>query len=412
MKLDALLDIALLEEMMEARYVRRQVHPTLPFEILNYTAAAQYDRVWNDVTRQCRGLIIDPSPVRRWSGVDVVSRPWPKFFNYGEHEEPVKWDAATQRKVYPESDSHHALDLLAPVEVTDKMDGSLGILYPGTEGWAIATRGSFTSEQAIKATQTLERMGLDTDWPQKGLTYLFEIVYPGNRIVVNYGARDELVLLGAVDVETGETYSPRYLDSWPGARVETFEHKTLADALDHEPRPNAEGLVVRYLDGSNVMVKIKQDDYVALHRILTGTNARNVWEYAAVKACSGLIEQPKHWATYLGIGPQRAAELLELGDAWLEDVPDEFHAWVRQVIGEAQDKVIAETGEAVLLVEQARTIENRQERYELVKNHRAAKEILRIVDGRQEEMGRMLMRAWRNATPPPTSPFERSEDIA
>ena len=42
----------------------------------------------------------------------------------------------------------------APVEVTDKMDGSLGILYRRPDGvCAIATRGSFASDQALEANK-------------------------------------------------------------------------------------------------------------------------------------------------------------------------------------------------------------------------------------------------------------------
>lgn len=259
--------------MIDEGYVSARAHPTESLTILNYTAACQYEHVWNDVTRQCRGLIVHDG----WD--DVVARPWPKFYNYGEHEAD-------------------ALDLDAKVEVTDKLDGSLGILYPVREGqWAVATRGSFDSEQARWASEVW-RDSYSHIEPERGWTFLFEIVYPGNRIVVDYGDLDDLVLLGSVSVETGETRGPLEA-AWPGRRAETFETDTLRDALELPPRENAEGLVVRYVD-SGLMLKLKQDDYVELHRIVTCLNERTVWERMGAgetkeQICEGLPDEFQEW---------------------------------------------------------------------------------------------------------------------
>lgn len=263
---------------IEAGFVKVQHHPDLPYEIRNYTERCQWERAWTDVTRQCRGLITDAAGT-------VLARPWSKFFNYGEHPEG-------------------SIDLAAPADVTDKMDGSLGIMYPVPDGWAIATRGSFASDQALHATQLLRERYPDFT-PPDGMTCLFEIIYPGNRIVVDYGGTDDLVLLGAVDIATGEAVGPDWVSGWDGPAAETFTARSLAEALALPPRRNAEGLVVRLHDG--MMIKIKQDDYVALHRLITGMNARVVWE----KIGEGL--------TLTGI---------------CEGLPEEFWPWVREVGGE------------------------------------------------------------------------------
>src|SRR4051812_9325678 len=109
-------------------YIRVQHHPTLPLHIANYTEKAQYEHVWNDVTLNCRGLIYDDNN-------RIVARPYPKFFNYGD------------------TDNTGPLDLDASIIAVDKLDGSLGILYPTPDGPAVATRGSFTSDQAVHATE-------------------------------------------------------------------------------------------------------------------------------------------------------------------------------------------------------------------------------------------------------------------
>ena len=251
--------------------------------IYNYSDAALYTPgAWdNPAVRQGRGLIIDHA-------LKVVARPWAKFFNYGQPE------AGT-------------LDLDAPVEVTDKLDGSLGILHlDANQEPRVATRGSFLSDQAIHATEVLRRDKPTTGWPD-GFTPLVEIIYPENRIVCDYGDTDELRLLGGVWIESGTYVGPRHaaaLTGWTGATTRVFEYATLREALAAPPRPGAEGLCVRHLLCSHI-VKLKQDDYVALHRIVTGLSERTVWQ---------------HLMTDRPIG------------ALIEPLPDELHPWVLDVV--------------------------------------------------------------------------------
>lgn len=252
--------------------------------IYNYSDAAMYTHgAWdNPAVRQCRGLIVD-------QGGRVVARPWAKFFNHGQAEAG-------------------RLDMTAPVEVTDKMDGSLGIIHADARGKArVATRGSFASDQAIHATEVLRRHYGDLGWPP-GVTVLVEIIYPANRIVCDYGDLDDLVLLGGVGIDSGIYYGPddvAALVGWGGPVAETFPYATLADALAAPPRPGAEGLCVRYLDEPRI-VKIKQDDYVALHRIVTGLSERTVWQHM-------LDGKPI--------------------DDLLDPLPDELHEWTLEVWG-------------------------------------------------------------------------------
>jgi RNA ligase len=302
MKLTDLLSASELIKMMDEKYVKAQHHPTLPYTIYNYTDKCMWDRAWNDVTQQCRGLIVDGDGL-------VIARPWRKFFNYGEYNDEQNPGRDPASKPY-----HATLDLTAPVQTTDKFDGSLGILYPTPQGWSVATRGSFTSEQAVRASFLWHKRRYNEMPVPEGWTMLFEIVYPENRIVLDYAGLDDLVLLGAVEIETGRTIGPDdfRLIPWQGPQTEVFSDRTLNDALRRHPRPNAEGVVVRYLDGplADTMVKIKQDDYVALHRIITGMNARSVWERlmagdTTADICQGIPEEFWGWVNTVGY------ELLE-----------------------------------------------------------------------------------------------------
>jgi RNA ligase len=275
--LDDLFDHAALAAAIAAGYVRVQTHPAAALDIYNYTEKAQFDGAWDGVTLTCRGLIAD-----RATGM-VVARPLPKFFNYGQPGAP-------------------ACQMDAPVAVTDKADGSLGVLYHDGDGWAVATRGSFASDQAAHATEIL-RQRYPEFVPPPGQTVLVEIIYPANRIVLDYGSMDDLVLLGVVDNATGRTSGPAAVPDWPGPVIESLPFGTLAEALAAPPRDNREGLVVHFLQ-SDHRIKIKYAEYVRLHRLVTGLNARVVWECLA------------------GGG--------DLGEI-IEPLPDEFHPWVRQV---------------------------------------------------------------------------------
>lgn len=282
MKLSDLLAPVHLDDMLTQGYVRKQAHPSLPLAILNYTEAATYERVWNDVTMQCRGLIYNTE-----TG-EIAARPFRKFMNYGE----------------PGPLGDIELDPNEPVVVTDKLDGSLGVLYDDGDGGAIATRGSFTSEQAIHATRVWKTRYTDA-FPHQNWTFLFEIIYPSNRIVCDYGDVDDLYLLALVGKETGEVLRPTSAAEmgWSGPIVERFSYASLAEALEASPRDGAEGLVIDLVD-RNERIKLKQADYIQLHKLITGLNERSVWEH-------------------LGAGGT-VAELCA-------PIPDEFHDWITKV---------------------------------------------------------------------------------
>lgn len=241
----------------EGRVTQRK-HPTLPLYIYNYSDEVAFGGWWNDVTLNCRGLILDDE-------FNIVARPWAKFFNLGQRD--------------------NTIDFHAPVEVTDKLDGSLGILYPDGDGWAISTRGSFESDQAIYATREIWKPRyneyyddlLEQDYMDK-YTLLFEIIIPWNRIVCNYGDMEDLVLLGAVEKEYNYYLGPREaaaMFAWPGPVAEVFEFKDFGDAISNWPvREGKEGVVVR---SGDKMVKIKQPEYLELHKLVTNASPLNVW---------------------------------------------------------------------------------------------------------------------------------------
>lgn len=263
---------------VEKGLVSRQEHPnaSLGLSIYNYTQKCQFGKAWDEITLQCRGLILDADG-------NIIARPLKKFFNWEEHQGPIP-----NRRP----------------EVYEKMDGSLFIatLLKGVTP-VFATRGSFTSEQAfVGETMMLDCYG--SGWMEEGWTYCFEIIYPENRIVVDYGWREDLVLLAKINNATGEE-DHIYHDApeWTGptAAQFLFDSYTLEDLKSRDVE-NEEGYVL-YWPHEDLRLKVKFPSYVFLHRILTGIHARHVWEYLR--------------------DGQSLAPLLEL-------TPDEFHDWLEK----------------------------------------------------------------------------------
>jgi RNA ligase len=253
---------------VEAGHVSRRTRGDLA--IYNYTASCAYGRHWTEVTRAARGLIIEESTGR------VVARPFPKFFNVGEMPE-------TAADVLPWDEPH---------EITEKMDGSLGIVFWYDDMWDIATRGAFGSPQATRARgRMLHRYNLDFILDEEN-TYLVEIIYPENRIVVDYGDRDELVMIAAIHTETGTEIN----------RATVFEHADDAgmfmtqavDSHEEDHESNTEGFVVHW-PASGLRVKIKSDEYVAAHRIVSLVTPRRVLEAMAGGSDDDLVARlPDH----------------------------------------------------------------------------------------------------------------------
>ena len=276
------LDESLLQEMLTKRYVKRTEHPVYDLSILNYTSKAQFDNVWNPVTESCRGLIISRDGF-------LVARPFKKFFNLSQVS-PLETPSGT-------------------FSTYEKLDGSLGILYKYPDGFKIATRGSFTSDQAVWASAIWDERYHDVAVPEDK-TLLFEIIHPSNRIVVDYGSRRDLVLIAVIDNLTGRSLpleSVSHLGSWQTANKHNFN--SLDDVTSSPQRDNKEGFVIHYHD-SDTRFKVKFDEYVRIHRLVTDVSVKRVWEMLS------------------------SGSSLE---SWLHSVPDEFYNFVTESINHLSD---------------------------------------------------------------------------
>lgn len=271
-----------LYEYVQRGLVLENKHNTLPLTIYNYTNKVQYEDLWDDVLLQCRGLILNDNG-------GIVARPFKKFFNIEE--------------------SKHTPT--AKFEVFDKVDGSLGILFWFGDKWNISTRGSFHSDQSVRATSMLE--DYDLSGLPKSHTHLLEIIYPENRIVVDYGKQQKLIYLSSIEVDSGEeVFCTSH--NFECVKKYDFNDYTNIKNLDWD---NSEGFVVLFDNGDRC--KIKFENYVRLHKIVTGTNSHHVWE------------------------SMKNGESL---DDLLTNVPDEFHKWLRGVMFELTSEFVSVKADA------------------------------------------------------------------
>jgi T4 RnlA family RNA ligase len=295
-----------LQKMIDEKYISVQKHPTEELYIYSYTEKAQYDRMWNNETLSCRGLILDKDN-------NVIARPFSKFFNLEE--------AINQGQQLPVED----------FVVQEKFDGSLGILYWVGDKPFLATRGSFVSDQSQVGTEILQGYAGYFGELNRDYTYLFEIIYPENRIVVDYKGRRDLVLLAVVDIKTGEEKD--LYENCSG-----FPFAGFVDGVDDykmlsaRAEDNKEGFVIKFKSGKRY--KVKFEEYVRLHRLITCVNARSIWD---------LLRSNQPF------------------DELLERVPDEFYEWVKKTKEDLQFAYMNEEREALRAFDEIRLLPTRKE---------------------------------------------------
>ena len=337
MQLYDYIDKLKLEEQIAQRMVKAQKHPSRPLTVLNYTQVATFTpELWNDVTDRCRGLIYNHETE------EIVARGFVKFWNYNDTRHP---------ETIPEN---FPTDL---PEITRKVDGSLGVGFPDNGRLAIATRGSFESDQAKGATAWMKDKPFD--WP-KGYTPLFEIVYPENRIVVDYKGYEGLILLALVNNETGEELSYWATDYIAG--IHKIEHVARFDkaveACRVEDDPDQEGYVATWhkLGTHPVRVKIKFETYCRLHKIMTGTSAIGIWEVLRDGGCL---------------------------DSLREGTPAEFRSWLTSVETNLRQQYDDWTSHAKLLFDRAPAGASRKDFAEYAKSQERYTPLLfALLDGK------------------------------
>ncbi len=336
------------------KYITEQQHPNCQILIWNYNNPCQFDGAWDDYTIQARGLITDLEG-------NIIARPFKKFFNLGEKED-TKIDK---------------LPLEIP-EITEKIDGSLGIQYYIGDKVCISTRGSFNSEQAGFATNMMSRFKKG-DF-KEGFTYLYEIIYPENRIVIDYKGKKECVLLAVIETETGKEIDFRKEAERLGFNCPKKINSTIEKLVEVLPNlsGNEEGFVARYNNG--LRIKMKGNEYVRLHRLITGFSTISIWDCL-----------------------RHSQDIDEI----LKDVPDEFYDWIKMKKKELENNFSDIYTESEKAFKKIKDLPDRKtQALEILKNHKKiSSEIFGLLD--KEDISE---RIWRKLRPKFELPFKKDID--
>lgn len=374
----------LLKRMIDAGYINCRDHPEYPLRIYNYATKASINRIWNPATLNSRGLILHQE-----TG-EVVARPFPKFFNLGEM-------------------SRGDITFSKPYLAMAKMDGSLGICYNYQGSPYIATRGSFESDQAQWGTMILRKKYPEFH-PSNFYTFLFEIIHPSNRIVVDYGEMMDLVLLAVIYTPDGselDIYNEagakklRDVFHWTGPIVETFPSVTTTgdrikprEYLGHFGKGDGseEGFVFRFdwPKGKYTRVKIKHEEYIRLHRIRTNISSKTLWE--ALRDGRDLSE----------ILDDLDERTLEWANEMITSLRNDF-TFMKSSIYEAYEAAEAEMAEKWSALDPANPT-YRQVYAGIVRQTRWPNELFSLKDGKNINPG-----IWRSIQPAYSLPFEDDE---
>lgn len=263
-----------LQGLISERRVTCKQHPTLPLKIWNYSKRTHTLRDDDPLVDSTRALVTDADVTR------IVARSFPRILHPNEVGEGCEIASCKE-----------------------KIDGSLVILFWHGGSMVVASRGSFDCPQAKRAREILTR-GCNTSDLDHGLAYSLEIVYPDNRMVVDYGDLLALFFLGAFRPDGAEEEIQPSRALIAGFRlpesVSVARGDTLADLAARDV-PEREGYVVRLADGRRA--KVKFPGYLRAQSFALNLTVRGVWTWFRDEISIESIA---------------------------EGIPDEFVEWVRQ----------------------------------------------------------------------------------
>lgn len=224
---------------------------------------------WSNLAKLCRGRVYEKSTGR------LVSLPFDKFFNLNETAGYMESDVMAK---WGDKDTEH--------ELSTKMDGSLIIVSRYRNELLVTTGKSFDNEHIRRARELIR---FKADDLQDGHTYLFELIHPETRIVVDYGEEKALYLLAirnnatgaylrGIEEQAGCLYAKRPDPRLWGSQGPQAALSEMASELERHG-VNQEGYVLSIFkpDGTGYFVKLKYREYFLLSQQKEGHLQKRVF---------------------------------------------------------------------------------------------------------------------------------------
>ena len=336
-----LLELNQKDELLLVRYAKYS--NALSDEIVDLTLEEMWE-MYDGFYLECRSIVID------LLNEEIALCPFKKFRNLNECAENML-DVIKEK-----------INTAKNVEISNKLDGSMQsarfykgkVLMAGSQ--AIDTKRSWRLEDGYKMLNENENyVRMLKDFPR--YTFIFEYISLADAHVVKYKKEQEgLYLVGMRDVYSGSQYSynilKRIAEHYNVKCTEVYD-KTLDEVLEEcktMKSEDQEGFVMN-IDGH--LLKIKGDDYVHIHKILSKISSINLIIRAIAddtlddlnakiptayknrvkvieKICSNYIkQQQKNIETYYNAAPN--GDKKEFMTYVSKNVPKKYQGYVRNI---------------------------------------------------------------------------------
>lgn len=255
-----------LEDELSVKSNRSKNHPSLI--LLRYDQIDSPDA--HPIVVECRGIILDEAD--NWK---VVCYSFNRFFNLGQnHAAELDWSS---------------------VKIQKKLDGSLvRAFFYGRGGptWNFATSGNADAagevgfDNNLTFKELIESTGHYPDYEDSNKCFTFELTSPYNKVVISYPTVSMTLLsvrnLDTLEEEDPAIYAEKY--GWKLIEEETMvaKHpKQVEWAASLMDGSKEEGYVC--VDKNFNRIKIKNPQYVLLHRFKSCFSKRNLFEIALIR---------------------------------------------------------------------------------------------------------------------------------
>ena len=240
--------------------------------------------LWNFVTLIIRATILKIDPMYMNGKylhpryIQIMGMTWPKFFNIGECV-----------------NIEYILKNYVNLEVTLKLDGSLGIIVfdDDIQEWICTSKGSFYSPQAQFANKFLmiNKKSISKTF-NVNHTYMVEIIYKENKIIIDYNGYEGLTLIGAFNKIKGIEYTYDELKATyikqpvnclqlvTKLNLTTFNEIKDYINLDRDKKNMIEGVVIRYYlpNGASHRIKWKTNLYLTFEKNKNNLTPKTVFK--------------------------------------------------------------------------------------------------------------------------------------
>lgn len=218
-------------------------HPTEDLYIYGYISNKSKggEIVWDNINIHLRGIILNEKG-------DIIQRSFPKFHTFKKY--------ITKNKIGL-SDNQILTLPSCKFKIYEKLDGSMAMLYWVNDKPFLASQRSFKSINAVKATEILyKKYQKAFNRLNKKHSYIFEVINPETRVMVDYSDVEDLVLIGIIETKTGNELKLTNI-GFPIAKDYTrvYGHITDLEELSRLNLPNIEGFVLHYENGLKVKIK-------------------------------------------------------------------------------------------------------------------------------------------------------------